>query len=461
MSSGDASRQSTPWLLATMSLLSGLLPAYVVLAGPLKSNGYPPFMICLVFFVLALTGFIAVRRSAPLPTVNPGVLFLLIYFFLNLLIYGMGITHTDGMEVDVNKGRALITLVAFTGMPLYVMMRVKNIREKRIVLGCVAVGLTFSCFVAILQNAASVDLALLFRPPGFDLNLVDLGRGAVGASSERFGSVRATGTAGHAIELGVVGAVTVPLNLFFARRGSNKAVRSCGWVGALIALLAVPASVSRSGILALIAALLFTMWIAKIRTLAAGFITIIASLLIYKGIFPTKFEAISMSITNASDDSSITDRINAYAKVSETLHKFPIFGLGLGGSPPSVYGYLDNQWLQAIAQGGITGAVSMIILSLGTIFGIAAALRVAADSIERDLAYTMGGMVLAILLTSVTFDLFSFRQITLTFFLLFGLLWSGYKITLPPVISQPQFQRLPVTSPGNTSVSTAVANIIP
>ena len=67
-------------------------------------------------------------------------------------------------------------------------------------------------------------------------------------------------------------------------------------------------------------------------------------------------------------------------------------------------------------QGGIVGVAAMIVLTGGGIFGIAAALRSAATPRERDQAYMLGSMFVAILVSSFTFDLFSFQQAALILF---------------------------------------------
>ena len=43
----------------------------------------------------------------------------------------------------------------------------------------------------------------------------------------------------------------------------------------------------------------------------------------------------------------------------------------------------------------------------------------------------MGAMLIGILSSSFTFDLFSYQQATLLFFILFGLLWSNFTISSP------------------------------
>ena len=120
-----------------------------------------------------------------------------------------------------------------------------------------------------------------------------------------------------------------------------------------------------------------------------------------------------------------------YAEVSQTFRAHPVFGLGLGGSPPETYGFLDNQWLQAVVQGGAVGVVALMVLTGGGIFGLAAALRSASTPREREQAYMLGSMFVAILASSFTFDIIGFQQATLIFFIIFGLLWSGFFVSLP------------------------------
>ena len=75
----------------------------------------------------------------------------MLYFLLQLAIYGVGLTHSDSALVEASKTRSMITLVAYIGVALYVMTRVETERQRTIVLGCLAIGLTFACVVGLLQ----------------------------------------------------------------------------------------------------------------------------------------------------------------------------------------------------------------------------------------------------------------------------------------------------------------------
>lgn len=425
-------RERTPWVLALLCLLIGLLPGYSVPPGPLKSNGSPATLIAVVLFGLSLLGFALIRRTAATRTLRPGVVLILVYFFLNLAVYGVGLSHTDGAMVEASKTRAIIKLVATVGIAIYTMTRVETTRQRSIVLGCLAIGLTFACGVGVLQNLTKVDLHLLFQPPGFVINTTDQGRGAdLETLTERFGSRRAIGTAAHPIELSVMAAVTVPLTIHFGRYATRRPGRWFAWLACGVALTALPAAVSRSGVLALVAALFVYLWTFKVRQLIAAGLVAAAALLLQIVLFPNNVVALWNTIITARDDPSVIERTENVATVSKTFHDFPVFGIGLGGTPPAQYGYLDNEWLQAIVQGGAVGVLAMIVLMGGGVFGISAALRGARNSRERDQAYALGAMWFGMLVSSFTFDLFSYLQATAIFAVLYGLLWSNYTVALP------------------------------
>ena len=421
------SHERTPWLLGLLCLLIPILPAFVVPAGPLKSNGSPAKLIAVLLFGLATLGFIFVRRTTSTRTLRPGVIIIVLYFVLQLAIYGVGLTRTDSAEVEASKTRALIILVANVGVALYILSRVRTIRQRNIVLGCLAIGLTFACLVGFLQAVTHIDLRFLFQPPGFVTNIDPENL----VAQERLGATRVGGTSTHPIEFSVLAAVTVPLTIYFARNAARRAVR---WAAALacgLALVTMPAAGSRTGVLALLVALLVYMFNFKVHQLARALVAGSAMVVSYIALFPNFAQALWGAITGARQDTSILDRIADYARVSRTFRDNPVFGLGLGGAPPDQYGLLDNEWLRAIVQGGVVGVTAMIVLAGGGIFGLAAALRRATTPVERDQAYMLGSMFIAMLASSYTFDLFFYQQATLIFFIVFGLLWSNFAVSLP------------------------------
>lgn len=66
----------------------------------------------------------------------------------------------------------------------------------------------------------------------------------------------------------------------------------------------------------------------------------------------------------------------------------------------------------------------MLLFGGGIAVAMTAALRRVTSVADRNMAYALGAALVGIALSSFTFDLRSFQQITLVFFLLYGLLWS-------------------------------------
>ena len=384
-------RERTPWLLALLCILIPTLPWTLVPAGPMKSNGSPAKLIALLFVALVVLGFVAIRRTANTRTLRPGVVLILLYFFLQLAMYGIGLTRLGSELANATKTRLVIILLANVGVALYAMTRVETARQRTIVLGCLAIGLTFACAVGLLQSITSIDLRFFFKPPGFVENTEFV------AFADREGAKRIVGTSQHPIEFSVLAAMTVPLTAHFARFAANRQTRLFALLACGLALAAMPAAVSRSGVIVLMAALLVYMWSFTVRQLATA--AVIGSLAAgsYLLAYSNVATALWQTIVNSEQDPSVLERTADYAVVSETFRAHPLFGLGLGANPWEEYGFLDNEWLQAIVQGGIVGIAAMMVLAGGVFFGLSAGLRRATSPRERDLTFVMASMLVGIL----------------------------------------------------------------
>lgn len=421
MSGREPTPDRRPWLLGFLCFLMTALPTYVVLPGPLKGNGGPTRIITVMMFGLAVLGFLLIRRESPSRRISPGAVGLIFYFLLWFLVYAVGLRHMDDPKTAANRTRALITLVSHVGVALYVFATVRTRRQRTIVLGCIAAGLAFACVVGLFQAFSSVDLRFILKPPGLVINGEDL------PLSERLGVKRITGTSEHAIEFSVLAAVAVSFSIYFARRSAKRTVRVLFAGTGVAALAAVPASVSRTGLVSLGAALLVYMFYFKVREIAVAVGVLSLAIGGYVFMFPRIALALSNTITGSLEDTSIQLRTERYIGVSQTLREHPIFGLGLGGN----LSVLDNEWLQVIVQGGIIGVSAMIILTLGTILGLTAALRRAVTPQDREEAYMLGSVTVGILVASTTFDLLAYQQASLILFIGVALLWAPFTMPVP------------------------------
>src|SRR5262249_53670839 len=201
----------------------------------------------------------------------------------------------DIADIEASKSRVLLTIVGYTGIPLYILTRVKTTRQRTITLGCLAVGLTYACVVGILQQA-DIDLRYLLQPPGFVIN-IDYVQFYV-----REGVKRAWGTSIHPLEFSVLAAVAVPLTIHFARFGGSRQVRLLAGLACGVALLALPTAVSRSGVVALAVALLVYMWTVKARSIIAAVLSAGIAIGAYILISPRIAHALWRTITVADAD---------------------------------------------------------------------------------------------------------------------------------------------------------------
>lgn len=420
-------QERTPWLLGLLCLLIPIIPTYVVLSGPLKSNGAPARVIAILMFGLLALGFAVTRRTSPGRRIKPGVVILLLYYLLWLLVYGVGLLTIDDAGIAANKTRAVIVLTAHVGVGLFALNMVKTPRQRKIVLGCLLVGLAFDCLTGFLQSVSSIDLKLLFQPPGFVVSTEDA------PLDVRLGVQRVLGTAEHPIEFSVLSAAAIPLSIYFSRNAATSSVRILSAFAGVLALVAMPAAVSRTGVISLAAAMLVYAFAFNVRTILVALTSAAALMVLYFVIFPTTANALWRTITGSEKDPSIRARTEDYVQVSQIFRAHKIFGLGLGGSPT----FYDNYWLLTIVQGGIVGIAAMLLLTGGSILGIAAALRSAATPAQREEAYMLGAIVVGILLSSTTFDLLYYQQTSLVLFLVFGLLWSSFAVE----VSEPDRHR--------------------
>lgn len=407
-----------PWLAATCALIIPLIPSPAVLPGPLRGHGSPARMIAYFCFALVLMGFVFARQRRGVRRLNPGSVILVAYLVLLFLTYATGLLEPKNSVVEASKTRTVLVMFAQVGLALYVITSVKTTRQRSIVVGCLVAGLSYASVVALLQAFSGIDLRNFLVPPGFVESLEEI------EFTKREGAVRVFGTSQHAIELSILMVTAVILSLHLARYANKPHHRRLAAIACVLALAALPTAISRSGVVALVVALVVYSFAWKLRPLGRAALIGVGALGAYWVVFPNYIQALWNAIIYAESDKSISTRTEDYAVVGAQFREKPWFGLGLGGYPPTEYRYLDNEWLQAIVQGGVVGVAALVLLMVGILVGMTAALRRSASERDRNMTYAMGSALIGIAFTSFTFDLRSFQQVALVFFLLYGLLWS-------------------------------------
>ena len=252
------------------------------------------------------------------------------------------------------------------------------------------------------------------------------------ASSDRLGVRRVWGTAALPLEFAVLAAVTVPLTIHFARYAANRQVRWLAMLACGVALFALPAGVSRSGVVALAAALLVYMWSFKVRAprscrrggscCGLGLYCRLSSLskciVANDPQFPGGPKHPRRGPPTMPWLETRSELIRYLASASAQLIQRNTASWTMNG-------------FSKLFRAEPSALTAMIVLAAGGILGISAALRTASTPRERDQAYMIGSIFVGLLASSFTMDLFSYQQATFILLISVGLLWSNFKVSLP------------------------------
>lgn len=405
-----------PWAaLLALPVVALVVPASLVLTGPLRSNGWPARL--LVFWIagMVVLGWITRRRSGSravhLPTspAEAGTWLLVLALCSALAAAGMRDL------TDVESAGALRFALAL--VPLAILaMGVATLADSRrcdLLMGGLVLGAGIGALIAIAQFLVPFAWDQVLQIP--PLQADDSSGGG-----SRGGFARIRGPADHPIELGVISGAAVPLALHFARFAASRQGRIvAGGLSALL-IVSIPMSVSRSGVLVLGLAVAVYAVSFNARQRMSALILAVAGMVVFRAAVPGLLGTVAAIFTGASTDDSITGRTEDYAVVNELWTRNPFLGYGLGTFRPEEYFFLDNQYLMALVEGGITLLVMTILFFLLGMASARGAVRRAVTPAEASRAQAVAAALVAIAVSGLFFDLFSFAQITVVTFLLVG-----------------------------------------
>lgn len=299
--------------------------------------------------------------------------------------------NRDLYNHEITAGqREVVMTASMIGIGLLVGASIENREQLEKVLRRLVFFGAVVAATALLQFYFAWDLVAEIRYPGLSLNGGELAR-----SRARSGFDRATGTTAHAIELGILMAMILPVALHYALHEPvrNKAIRY--WVAVFMIGATLPATVSRSAILAIVMSLgtLISVW-SRRQLVHGAFIGFIAMVGIYVS-SPTLLGSILSLFRGLEDDTSITARTDDYEIAFDFIAERPWFGRGAGTWGSDTYLLLDNQMLLSLLEIGWVGVLTLSFMFLLAI-GIARQIRhVARDDTTKHLGQVLFGSLLA------------------------------------------------------------------
>lgn len=346
------------------------------------------------------------------------------YGLIFLLIYGLGTARgLAGVEQRATD-RSLIVMASLLGVALLVADGLRSWAEIRMLLRRLVVLGSVLALIGAVQFFLGVNLVERIRVPGLSLNREVLGIGERGGP----GFARVAGTANHYIEYGVVLAMLVPIAIhifLFWPPGRSRVLPGVG-VGLLAAC--VPLSVSRAGTLALVVGLVLLglSWRPQLQRRAA--VVTVVGVLVFQAVIPGLLGTIRSAFVNYENDPSIQNRRSDYGTVMQYVSERPWFGRGPGTFIPDRYLVLDNQALMSVLEGGLVGALALLLLLVLSMCSARNLRHRASFEEGRHLGQVLFVVIVQALVASLTFDSLSFATFAGLLFVALGLVGAAVRL---------------------------------
>ena len=408
-----------PWVaLLALPVLALVVPSALIFSGPLESNGWPARLLTFWIAVAIVLGWVARRRQPQ--RVSPAEVGCWILLAASICAYAAGGMRTLGPIESAGQIRAALVIFPLIIVALGVASLADVRRCDQLLVG-VVIGATISATFAVAQSVAAFDVAHLLQLPGMVAR-------DIGGMGIRGSFIRVKGAAAHPIELGVVCGSVIPIAIHFARFAATRRHRIYSALASLVMLLAIPLSVSRSGVLVVVISMAVYAVVLSTRQRLQALVLAFVGLVLLRAAIPGLLGAVRSIFGGAANDPSITGRTEDFAALSTFIAQSPIVGHGLGTFRPEEYFFLDNQYLLGMVEGGVVFVIAMILFFLAAIAsGRGAVLRATTPEAASRGQAIVGGIA-AIAISATFFDLFSFAQITVVLFLFVGIagaLWHA------------------------------------
>jgi hypothetical protein len=394
----DAVRLLQLFVLALM-----LIPAdYVIKA--VGAAGYPAALVSYVLLFLWLSSMLFGYHN-PLALRYPVRITVAFFWIVSLASY---LLMDHGMLSGVQLASAdrwLMQLAGVAGVVFVAAEFLHSLDDVIRVLRVLIWGAAICGIIAILQFKGGIDLTHYIKVPGFSLNAAAATNTGIGS---RGGLNRVPGTATDPIELGVVAGMLLPIAIFLVMHDHERPIWR-RYLACFCVALNIPASVSRSGVIAV--AVACSVLLVSLPPLGRlkGFAIIPPALAVVFVFAHGLIGTLTSYFLAGSSDPSVTHRTNNYPYVERLVREYPWFGQG-GGTyiPASALNILDNEYLTTSIQLGIIGVIALAFVLLWPPIAALAARTRTTDRRLRDLGAALAGAGFAAAICSATFDSLSF-----------------------------------------------------
>jgi polysaccharide biosynthesis protein PslJ len=413
-------------LLAALVLVIMFLPIRRYSSAIHLGVQLEPYRLLVAFVLLGWTFSLLVDRRVRLRRTGlEPPLVLLVAGALASVVANQGRINALGVNQDVVKN--LTFLFSFLIVTYLIVSVVRTLADIQFLLKVIVIC---GCVVSVFASIEARSGYNVFNSLGGVVPL--LGSASLGYGLTHDYANRAYASAQHPIALGAALVMLLPLSVYLAR-----STRRAWWLSTAVLALGIFASRSRTPIVMLVIVVCILLvfrgkemkglWPALIPIALALHFAMPGTVASLKGAFLPKGGVISQQAQGSGSTSS--GRLAHIAPGIREWSDHAVFGEGFGsrvteGSGPiGHYGanaaILDNQWLSFLLETGIVGLVAWIWLFAR--FGRAMAHGARDPSPIGWLYAGLAASVIAYAIGMVTFDAFSFVQVTFLLFVLLGL----------------------------------------
>jgi hypothetical protein len=408
-------------ILQLFALTVMVIPSDTVI-GAIGAQGYVAGLVGMFAFAayLAVIGFAShdpVRHRHPIWIV-------LCLFWISVLASYVAmdralLTASEATAAD----RLILQLAVITGVALIAAEFLTSLQDVRRVLRALIWGGAFCGLVAALQYWISLDITPTLRDlPGFSINYDNP------AIVDRAALNRVSGTSITAIELGVVSGMLLPLAILLAIYDTDRPAWR-RWAPVALIALAIPTSVSRSGVISVVVALAVLVVLMPARQRLVAFCVAPLALAAVFMSAPGVIGTLSTFFGAGTNDNSVQARLYDYPEVERLVDQAPWLGHG-GGTylPDNLMLILDNQFLKTAIELGLIGVVVLAAFFLIPLISALVARRRSGDAELRLLCAALAGAALAAGVCSLTFDSLSFPMFANVYALVIGLIGACWRL---------------------------------
>jgi hypothetical protein len=396
-------------LLTIYAVLLFLIPATLIFA-PLGNQGTPALVFSLCVLLLYLASWIS-GRIEPSGGGRLVRVALLIFAMAVLASFVAAMTRDITQTEVLAADSGLVFLASAAGLVVVITETIRDYGRLEVLLRRLVVLGSVVAAIGILQFR-NIDLTKFIHIPGLVVNSQNI-------AQNRGGFVRPQSTSTDPIEFSVVMAMLLPIAVQQAFQDGNGG-RFRRWLPVALIGFAAPLTVSRSGILGIIVGLLVILPTWKLRRIIGALAVIAAGVGLLRfaahGLVSTLL-TFFQSIFNGKD-SSANARVADYSGVAQQFSERPIFGRGFGTFLPQLYRYTDNMYLHAVVEIGVVGVVAFFFLFCAGIHSAARGRRRATQRRQREIGQALVASMAVAMVTSFTFDSFSFSMFSGLFFTL-------------------------------------------